>query len=382
MSKTQQPDAPEPETDDADNGKPPASYYEPRSRSGLAFLVWLVFILQLAMAGFYVYRERPYEITPEQPAPQQRVDHAALGDRLSALEDETALLREDIGYLESAVHQLNTTPAIERFGALQARVAELEAQSEAQAEAQTKEQAQVLTQPQAPLLPALSEAKLEQVLALAGRIEALHAQVEQAGQARWQAIQLLSGFERLEQRILGHEPYAGALNAFRLAAQGLDGHDRWIRALSRYQHEGIPSPEALASRFDAAREAALAPAEGVDNTLWEEVKQNLSQLVRVRKTGAQHVGDDPASVLARAAWALEAGETELLLDELAALPVDQRAYFDDFLAALHARERIIRLLAEIRSAIQASVQAARPTAEPNVAPDVAPVVAPADKAGG
>ena len=331
---------------------------ETASRNGgVYFLLFVIFCVQLAMAGFYYYQ---HYIVAKQTTSFAAVDPifneefaASLNVWFEEIENEISVLQEDMSFLEGKLNELSKT----------------ESASTAQADTNTLEalstRIEQLEQQPAPETPVLSDTRIDAVLAIAQDIESLKERVEKTGHARWQQVQLLSAFERVEHLILSHKPYAGALYAFQVAAKDTPYSQKWIETLSRFQHEGIPSFDILISQFEAARDAAVTSSETTEPGFWDGVKQNLSQLVEVRKTGAHHSGDDVQSVLARAAHALEIQEYDSLREEIALLPEAKQTYFSELMSAIDEIETIQQLLPSIRAALQVATTQ-QPADEPTV----------------
>ena len=310
------------------------------SSSGNGWIVGLLLITQLAMGGYYYYA---HHLKPRPPAGQSFVTTTgaseeqldALQELLEKIDADLSGMDEDLAYLESRIEAYDPEAASTHIQAIEMRLDELEAN--------------------APV--ALDDEKLAEMRMIAEQIESVQAKADATGSQQWKVIQLLTSFERLENQILNYKPYGDSLYAFRIASEGMQDQQKWVRTLNRYQHEGIPSPEGLRASFLSARDAALASPDDSHKTgLLDDIERNLSSLIAVRKVGGNHTGDDAESVIARAEHALDQGEEELLQEELAKLPNDKLVFFDEFQDNLEAQQKVLALLPRIRSAIQATLE--------------------------
>ena len=202
-----------------------------------------------------------------------------------------------------------------------------------------------------------SELAMEELMALRREVDTLTQTVNE--QARRpdenRKARMLLAFDRLKEQILTGEPYDHALQALSLLARhakveaALDG-------LAAHQYRGLPTPvdlkQALAEAIAGYYEQPEAEA---DNTL-EAVKQNLSQLVTVRKVGSAHTGDDPGARIARAESALKADDITSAITELKALPPAPRAHFTGWLEQAARFRSGRRQLKALEQAVIASLE--------------------------
>lgn len=323
-----------------------------QSNSGLALLVVLLFLTQIGLGGFYYYNEYIKPAAPPGAATSPAEEWMEKVENWSqSYEEKLSALQQDVMQLENIVQALeHSAPVIqpEPLSDIQPQIDALQLRLKALEETPA---------PTAPSAAPLDNARLDKVLAMEDSIRALREDINNTERQRWQSIQLLTSFERLEHQILHYEPYAGAFAAFKLATQSIDEADIWHTLLAPYQHEGIASPESLMAQFEAAREVVLTSSDKANEDIWSQVKQNVSQLVQVRKTGANHPGDDPESILARAQHALEHEEYNVVLSELHQLPSETQPLFNDFVEELKRTREIHALLSSIRAAIQAQLEA-------------------------
>jgi hypothetical protein len=308
-----------------------------RSSAPIYALLALVFMIQLAM-GAYVFMRH------EQDAPLTgSLEHSdALQAQLQDQSQQLEALRVAFEATDSGA------PNTEHFNHQQALLKELNDRLNA-LEASAAEPA--------PIGP-MVDWKIEEIKHASAALEALKTQVQQEGQSKWQSIQLLTAFDRLEERVLAHEPYMKPLAAFALAAESLPDAANWKAALKPYQHEGVPSWEVLNVQFESARTAALASAADANTgqpSFWGQLGDNLSGLVQIRKTGPAHQGSDTGSVLARADYALAQQDTQGVLQELDALAPEKRELFAGFEADLTARRNLLALIDDIREQLYARI---------------------------
>ena len=310
---------------------------EKRSFSPVYGLLALLFLIQIAMAAYVFIRH-------EQGAPLSGASENTneIRAQLDAQAGELQLLREALESADAGV------PNTEHYNHQQDLLKELNDRLEAM------EAAAAEPEPIGPMV----DWKIEEIKQAASALEALKAQVQEEGQSKWQSIQLLTAFDRLEERTLAHEPYIKPLAAFALAAETLPQAVDWQAALKRYQHEGIPSWEVLGAQFESARSAALATAADAKTgqpSFWGQLGDNLSGLVQIRKTGPAHQGNDAGSVLARADYALQQQDTEGVLQELEALEPEKRELFTSFEEDLIARRDLLLLIDDIREQLYARI---------------------------
>jgi uncharacterized coiled-coil protein SlyX len=194
-------------------------------------------------------------------------------------------------------------------------------------------------------------ARLEQEME--GLSEAMAHLPEQLESPTAQTSALLPQFYRVRQRALDAKPFSDELQAL-LAMEGLDGET--YAALGKLQgaaENGLPSTKTLQKSFARSMQDYLtrARSEAAPGKLWDDMKGRLGSLVQIRKVGAEHAGDDDASLLARAEAATEGGDFDWALKDVSMLSADAAPYFDEWrrdvrrrLRALATFERIERRL--------------------------------------
>ncbi len=308
-----------------------------RSFAPVYTLLALLFLLQIAMAAYvFIYQVKGGAVVATSDNTNDiQAELDAQSEELQAL--RAALDGADLGAIntERYNHQQELLKELsDRLDAIEAAAAEPE-----------------------PIGP-MVDWKIEEIKQAASALEELKAQVQKEGQNKWQSIQLLTAFDRLEERIFAHEPYIKPLAAFALASETLPQAAQWQAALKPYQHEGVPSWETLGVQFESARSAALASAADAktgERSFWGQLGDNLSGLVQIRKTGPAHQGNDAGSVLARADYALQQQDSQGVLRELEALEPEKRELFVSFEEDLIARRDLLELMDDIREQLYARI---------------------------
>ena len=207
-------------------------------------------------------------------------------------------------------------------------------------------------------------AQEQRIVALEARIEALTqemeglseamahmpAQTEEATAANDRGS-LVAQFYRVRQQAMDAHPFDDALAAL-LAMEGLDGES--YAALGKLQgaaEQGIPSVKSLQKEFARCFEEYLARRRANASTdgMWSDMKGSLAGLVRVRKVGAQHDGDDDASLLARAEAALNDGKLPDAVKEIAMLSPEAAPYFTDWRGDARRRLHVLSIFERLES---------------------------------
>lgn len=317
----------------------------PRRHVLLYALIAALALFQGALAAFVYWQ---YSQQPDSEGSAELAFYESQLESLSAQQEALALRLETLE--NSATLQQEGGGALDRFNLQQQTLAELQEQVTALKEAQNARDE---------MIGPMQGLHADELLQLSAELRSLRAQIETKGEKRWQEIQLLTAFDRLQEQILQEEPYDKALAAFQLAAEPLAQSSEWLMLLRPFAHDGIASWDLLQSQFDAARNAVLESgtqeASQTDAGLWKAMASNIAQLVKIRKTGPQHQGNDAQAVLARAAFALEQQDVEGTLRELQALDTQQRSAFDEFTQALNGRQQVLGLLPDIRDYLLARV---------------------------
>jgi hypothetical protein len=266
---------------------------------------------------------------------------AALAARLEAADAEAKALAERLAALEAAPDPVSASAlaAVEAaVKANEAALAELKAapglgeevsstQVAALAEAVAELQQQVASQPTAPTNAAEIAAAVD--AALADRAAAQEAEAQATVEAARAEAARIDAVEQLRAAARSGAPYADLLPA-------LDGLPI-APALRDAAGTGLVTLTALTAAFpDAARTALDASLRAEAG---EGLGDRLYSFLRIQ-TGARSLeprdGTDPDAVLSRAEAAVEAGQIQVALDELAGLPPDGLAQMAEWSAQAQA----------------------------------------------
>lgn len=187
-------------------------------------------------------------------------------------------------------------------------------------------------------------------------VRALRKEVESSEAQKWQIIQMLSAYDRLEEQIIAGEPYRRSLYGFRLAAQTLPDHKLLTAPLIDHQKKGIATKASLQSEFEQAYQSwQNADGDNAGGDVLQSIKRNVSQLVTVRKTGADHQGVDAGSVLARLEHAIGQADLTAALAECSSLPTEVQPYFGELCNRIRARQNVMSQLSLLRSAVESFI---------------------------
>lgn len=341
---------------------PETTAKNPRRHALIYGCLALLALSQLGL-GAYVWTQTT-RLTPPAATDATATTIEAIKAALNGQQEQLSQMQAQ---LAAAPAPSSNAEAIERFNLQQQSLSELQARIDALEQAK-------LASPQTSTAASLDE------IGKAGKeMRQLKALIEGEYAAKLQDIQLLTAFDRLQERVFAEETYDQALAAFRVASESLPVSKEWIAALKAQQLEGAASWSQLQSQFESARNAATEaqlPAEpptpatpdepaspaSIDRakaqaaSLWQSVRSNLSSLVSIRKTGNTHQGNDLESVLARAEFALQQQDEQGIIAELEALTPEQRAFFAEFEASLQRRQGLFALMNDIRLYLQARLQ--------------------------
>lgn len=191
-------------------------------------------------------------------------------------------------------------------------------------------------------LEARLDAMQQEMESLSAAVAQLPSRLEESAAGDERAA-MVAQFYRVRQQAMDSRPFDEPLAAL-LAMEGLDGET--YAALGKLQsvaEEGIPSMKALQKGFSRGLEEYLSRqrTDAPSKSLWSDMRGSLTGLVRVRKVGAQHTGDDDASVLARAEAALGDGKLPETVKEVAMLSPDAAAYFTEWRGEARQRLRVL-----------------------------------------
>lgn len=191
--------------------------------------------------------------------------------------------------------------------------------------------------------PEISDARAEALEArmaeLERRVESLAARIKTDSRQ----IAAAAAFDRLKDAALSGAPFTDALE--RLREHMIHDNDPLI-PLQPYADTGIPTIAALQQSFDVALQQALAARENPDS-----FSHYLRTLVRIRKVGAGHAGQDDEAVLARAEALLARGELKLALEALSPLSPPAADRFLEWKSQAEGRLKALGALEALRQAI-------------------------------
>lgn len=160
---------------------------------------------------------------------------------------------------------------------------------------------------------------------------------------------LLAQFYRVRQRALDAKPFSDELQAL-LATEGLDGET--YAALGKLQglaENGLASTKTMQKGFSRSMEHYLTRTRSAaaSGHLWADMKNRLGSLVQIRKVGAEHTGDDDASILARVEVAVNEGNFSKALKETSMLSAEAAPYFNDWRDDIRLRLRALSMLERV-----------------------------------
>jgi hypothetical protein len=245
---------------------------------------------------------------------------AANGGDLEALKGAVAALSAKLGALAEAKLSGDGTDLTSELGALDQRIATLEA-----------------------ALPALS-----------GAID--------RGAATAKSGAAAIAFANLRDAVRAGRPYAAELAAVRVLAPEAED----LGVLPAYADTGIATLPELARALQKAAEASLAPPPPpapAQASFLDSVIASAKSAVTVRRIDASP-GAGPGATLAAAETHLNQGELAAAVKEVDALPEPSRAAFAGWLADAQARLSADAALSQLESALLASMGGATGTTKP------------------
>ncbi|MBF9034971.1 hypothetical protein HKCCE2091_12035 [Rhodobacterales bacterium HKCCE2091] len=198
-----------------------------------------------------------------------------------------------------------------------------------------------------------NEALAERVQTLADEAEARVAEAEQRiadAEARAEAsmgeASAQAALSELRIAVAAGTPFAAAL-------ADLPGTGEDLPApLAEVAETGIPTLEELQSRFPAAARAALPIA--IRETAGDTASDRVTAFLRSQVGGRSlepREGDDPDAILSRAGAAVEVGDLDAALAEIAALPEPAQAAMSDWIAMAEQRAEALTALESLSSAL-------------------------------
>jgi hypothetical protein len=277
----------------------------------------------------------------EAPSEAPAVDLSPVTDRIDAIGtrlDDTAAAIET---LTGRVATLEERPVFSGdVSADAAEAAEAVAAMEERMRAQEEEAARLAADAEA----AQAEAA-EAIAAAEAEAQAAAAAAEEEARAATAAAQAEAALQSLRLAVTSGEPYAGALDAIGAAVEVPE-------ALAANADTGVPSLETLQDDFPTAARAALPV--GLRETAGEGAMNRLGAFLQGQVGGRSiepREGDDPDAVLSRAQAAVDDGDLQAALDEIAALPEGAQAEMAAWADAARTRVEVTAALETVSQAL-------------------------------
>jgi hypothetical protein len=359
-------EVPEPATTIADNTAPDATY--PQSATDAPPPVGEITPPQQSEPGQTPASSAPTSAPTSAPAQKSGIFPLILGGILAGglgygahfLTGDSTGPTPELDALRSEVAALRA--ALPAMAPIEAELADLRAQMEALAVPQLDASdlealaAQLRAEVVQPDAPADLEPLQAALAATQTRMDALEADLAELrdlalrrvaeAEAAIDAALATAGIDSLRAALETGAPYPDAVA--RLRDAGVAVPDVFTASAT----SGIATLEALQDGFADAARAALrvalqdAPAE----TTTDRLGNFLRAQIGARSTTPRE-GDDADAILSRAAAALERGELDMALSEIAALPDPAQAAMGDWLARAQARSAAIAALPDLATAI-------------------------------
>jgi hypothetical protein len=205
-------------------------------------------------------------------------------------------------------------------------------------------------------VPATSTLALNEMTAMRKELSELKTTVSTQALGDNRKARLILAYDRLKERVLSGEPYDHALQALRLASDNDVAILDTLESLALDEYSGLPTQRSLEHGLKAAIERYHSEPSDEPQSLLDEVRQNVSQLVRIRKVGSQHKGAEPDARIARAEAAFLDGDLDGAINELEELESADEAYFEDWLDRAQRFQSAKRLLATLELAVNAVLE--------------------------
>lgn len=282
----------------------------------------------------------------EQQITAQAAEIARLEGRLATLEGQPAPdvspLMDTLATLNGRVVAMESAPAeaAEDSAALAEAVAQLQADLAA---LQGTGVATGAGSVYAKALAAETEVRVKAAQEEAAKIAAEAAALKAEAEALARTAATRDAFAALQRAIDGGGPFAAELLALGIAVP---------EALALHAETGLPSHVTLQQAFpDAARKALEAALRADMGDSWTERATSFL----LSQTGARSLspreGNDPDAILSRAEAALGAGDLDLTLGELAALPEVAQAALEDWRVLAQTRQAALKALTDLAGKI-------------------------------
>ncbi len=297
------------------------------------------------------------------------VDLAPLNSELERLTGEIRAARTDLDGLDAQTRELaaagqmrgdqvetlerqsgHLTQSVEGLGADQAKLAARLEPLEAGAGVPVANAAELGA------LSATAEAlgrRLDQADGRLAALESLEQQVQELRAIR-QSDQagIVTDYHSLKAAIDGSKAYGAELDVLRARLENRQDLLDILEPLQKGAAGGIASFSDLRSAFgETARQVVVAGAGDPEGGLMSEIMRRLAQVVTIRPTGEEVVGQAPSAFVARAEALLDAGDLGGAIAELNQLEGEPKTQVDPWLekatARLHADEALAALAAQL-----------------------------------
>ena len=275
---------------------------ETRHLNWALILAILALLLQMVLAGWLVWRLELQPQEPETPAfDQQAFEQWQRGiERQVSRKSRSGISREEFEALKTSLTRLEERDAGPSVAMVEMR------------------------QQLATLKATLSD------------LDKVQSEVEAAQTAQQMARSL--AFQRLQQQVADGKSFVLELEALRRSLPQAEQNAPVVDRLGRFALQGVPREENVRARFEELRRAEDFTTDTADDSIWQGMKQNLTSLVKIRKVGPEHQGDDDASILARVETHVQAGKWRKALEALQQASGNAQQYYAPF--ELIAQERL------------------------------------------
>ncbi|MCI5049965.1 MAG: uroporphyrinogen-III synthase [Rickettsiales bacterium] len=331
----------------------------PSSGSGfLTGLVVLLFVSQLGLGGYIAYKEGWLPIEPmydeqeieEEEQMVEAFDRSELDRQITAAWQRMDQLENSFESAAKTAESLKdsqdkTPMLIEELANLKAENESLKATLE-----ETLERLAKTEQDQ------LSDARVKELISIKDKVEKLHQNVTESEQEKWQKIQMLTTYDQLRQSVLSGKPYANPFKQFETAASDDKQLTEMVTSLAEYKDKGVPTLKALKAHFAEAIKTHWHMSVSGEDDQWADIRRNLSELIVIRKVGETHMGDDAASVIARAEAQLSNDKIGDATALIAGLDDKNKLPFNTWLSDAQSYMKAQQLLQQINVAMLQSMK--------------------------
>ena len=246
---------------------------------------------------------------------------SGIDDRLTALEQQISDMTE---VQQSASNVLASVPSLE------ATLSNTEAAVETTGQQTTALRGSVDT------LQQTAESLNADLGALAERIGRAEHELDNIGGAYQRAAAMVVAIGDIDRSIAKAEPYETVLGTLRTLGKDAPEVAQAIAKLEPMAARGVPTLSALKGSFGEAGSRIILAEDG-DETLVDQVSDNLFGIINMRPAGAAVEGDDGRAIVARAQARLSADDLEGAVAELEGLSPATLERVDDWLADAQGR---------------------------------------------